>query len=102
MTTAEISVDVVVPAHNEEALLPACLGSVIAQRGTGPIHLIVVANACTDRTAEVAESYRDAATASGHRLTVLELLRPGKSAALNAADGLLGGRIHVYLDSDVV
>ena len=47
---------VVVPAHNEEALLPACL---VALRRTAsalhvPVHLLVVADRCSDRTAAVA------------------------------------------------
>jgi glycosyltransferase involved in cell wall biosynthesis len=48
---------VVVPAHNEQDLLPACLASLRraarALRGT-PVSLVVVADACRDRTAEVA------------------------------------------------
>ena len=47
----------VVPAHNEEDLLPSCLASLRraarALRGT-PVHLVVVADACRDRTAQVA------------------------------------------------
>jgi glycosyltransferase involved in cell wall biosynthesis len=50
-------VGVVVPAHNEEELLPACLASLRraarALRGTR-VHLVVVADACGDRTAGVA------------------------------------------------
>jgi len=50
-------IGVVVPAHNEEDLLPACLASLRraarALRG-GPAHLVVVADACRDRTAQVA------------------------------------------------
>jgi glycosyltransferase involved in cell wall biosynthesis len=50
-------VGVVVPAHNEQRLLPACLASLrrAAQALPGlPVHLIVVADACRDQTAEVA------------------------------------------------
>jgi glycosyltransferase involved in cell wall biosynthesis len=51
------SVGVIVPAHNEQDLLPACLASLRraarALRGT-PVHLIVVADACRDQTAQVA------------------------------------------------
>ncbi|WP_345475400.1 glycosyltransferase family 2 protein [Actinoallomurus oryzae] len=42
---------VVVPAHDEQERLPACLA---ALRG---IPVVVVADACTDRTAEVARRY---------------------------------------------
>jgi glycosyltransferase involved in cell wall biosynthesis len=50
-------VGVVVPAHNEEDLLPACLASLRrAVRGVAgtPVRLVVVADACRDRTAQVA------------------------------------------------
>jgi glycosyltransferase involved in cell wall biosynthesis len=51
------SVGVVIPAHNEQDLLPSCLASLRraaqALRGTR-VHLIVVADACRDRTADIA------------------------------------------------
>ena len=49
------AIGVVIPAHNEEDLLPGCLAAVrqAAQRvAPVPVQLIVVADACTDRTAE--------------------------------------------------
>ncbi|HEY7279066.1 MAG TPA: glycosyltransferase [Trebonia sp.] len=50
-------VGVVIPAHNEQDLLPACLASLRraarALHGT-QVHLVVVADACRDRTASVA------------------------------------------------
>jgi glycosyltransferase involved in cell wall biosynthesis len=51
------AVGVIVPAHNEQQLLPSCLTSLLrAVRALGgtPVHLIVVADACRDRTAHVA------------------------------------------------
>ena len=51
------AVGVVVPAHNEQSLLPACLASVrrAAQvLDRMPVHLVVVADACRDATASVA------------------------------------------------
>ena len=51
------SVGVIVPAHNEQDLLPSCLRSLRraarALRGT-PVHVVVVADACRDRTAHLA------------------------------------------------
>ncbi len=45
-----------IPAHNEEAYLPAGLAAVraAADRVEGTVELVVVANRCTDRTAQVA------------------------------------------------
>lgn len=51
------AVGVIVPAHNEQKLLPACLASLHraarALRGT-PVHLVVVADDCRDLTARTA------------------------------------------------
>jgi len=49
---------VVIPAHNEQDLLPSCLTAVqqAARQLAVPVHLVVVADACNDRTAAVARS----------------------------------------------
>jgi glycosyltransferase involved in cell wall biosynthesis len=67
---------VVVPAHNEEALLPACL---VALRRTAsalqvPVHLLVVADRCSDRTAAVAR-------AEGARVISIQARRVGAARA---------------------
>lgn len=53
------SVGVTVPAHNEEDLLPACLRALRAAAQTVaslPVHVVVVADNCTDRTVQAAIS----------------------------------------------
>ena len=45
---------VVIPAHNEEAVLGRCLRVLLAGSTPGELDVVVVANACTDRTAEIA------------------------------------------------
>jgi glycosyltransferase involved in cell wall biosynthesis len=61
---------VIVPAHNEQDMLPSCLVSLRqatrALRGT-PVHLIVVADACRDRTADVARREGAAVVSIGAR-----------------------------------
>lgn len=49
---------VVVPAHDEEALLPACLAALRpAVRAVSiPVHVLVVADSCSDRTADLARA----------------------------------------------
>ena len=49
---------VVVPAHNEELLLPRALSAIdaAAQQVAGEVEVIVVANRCTDSTAERARA----------------------------------------------
>ena len=52
-------ISVVIPAHNEEEYLPSCLEAVkrAAVALPGGVEIVVVANRCTDRTAEIAESF---------------------------------------------
>ena len=47
-------VSVVIPAYNEEALLPECLRSLAAQDYAGEVEIIVVDNTSEDGTADVA------------------------------------------------
>jgi glycosyltransferase involved in cell wall biosynthesis len=51
------SIGVIVPAHNEQDLIPSCLASLRraarALRGV-PVHVVVVADACRDQTAQAA------------------------------------------------
>ena len=52
----EVTVTVLVPAHNEEASLPATLTS-LAQQQPPPDRVVVVADNCTDRTVELARAH---------------------------------------------
>ncbi len=85
-------VSVVIAAHNEEAVLGACLDAVLA--GERPPTVVVSANGCTDRTAEVAERRPG--------VVVVDRPEPGKAAALNAADGVAEGYPRIYLDADII
>src|SRR5207244_3354875 len=49
-------VSIIVPARNEEACLALCLDSLVAQTGIN-FEIIVVDDASTDRTAEIARSF---------------------------------------------
>ena len=81
---------VVVPAHDEERLLPVCLEALrrSASLAAVPVRLLVVADTCTDQTAEVARAHGaevisirvrnvGAARAAG----MAELLRPRLESA---------------------
>ena len=56
-------ISVVIPAHNEEDYIPACLeavkraASVLPDAGPDGVETVVVANRCTDRTAEIAAGF---------------------------------------------
>jgi glycosyltransferase involved in cell wall biosynthesis len=53
-------VGVVIPAHNEEVLLPACLNSILraAAAVDVPVRIVVVLDRCTDQSRAVAHRYR--------------------------------------------
>ena len=68
---------VLIPAHNEEALIGRCIGCVLASASSGT-QVLVVAHNCTDATAERAE-------AAGARVLVLsDPEQTGKGCALRA------------------
>ena len=48
---------VIVPAKNEQKLLPRCLGSLVRQQTNVPYEIIVVDGKSTDRTKEIARSF---------------------------------------------
>ncbi|ROO82743.1 glycosyl transferase family 2 [Actinocorallia herbida] len=80
------------PAHNEEAVIGDGLRRLLAGTRPGEVEVIVVANACTDRTAE-------AARAAGVR--VIETEVPGKHHALHLGDAACAVFPRLYLDADV-
>ena len=84
----------VVPAYNEEAYLPACLDAILAQtRELGePVEIIVVNNASTDRTREVALGY------AGVR--VVDEPRKGLTFARQAGFAASTGELIANVDSD--
>jgi glycosyltransferase involved in cell wall biosynthesis len=94
-------VSVVIAAHNEAAVLGRCLDALVGDGlaeglpdGTGALDVTVVANGCTDDTAEVARARPG--------VRVIELAQASKPAALNAGDAAAVGFPRVYLDADIV
>ena len=87
-------VSVVIPAHNEEAVIGRCLEQIQAHAEDGELDIVVVCNGCRDRTAEVAR--RSAPSA-----TVLEIALASKVAALNLGDKHASHFPRFYLDADI-
>ena len=90
----------VIPACDEEAVIGECLASLLAQDFTGDVQVLVVANGCADRTAEVAVAYAPSMSARGFQLAVVETARASKAEALNAGDARARYRDRLYLDAD--
>lgn len=87
----------VIPAYNEEALIGKCIESVIAenQRCQAGAHIIVVNNASTDRTGEIARSFPG-----------VEVVDEPKKGLVNARDAGFaaseGYELVANIDSDTI
>lgn len=97
MTATHASV--IVPAHNEETVLPRGLAAMLGSAAPGEFEVLVVSNGCSDRTAERA---REFCRQSGYPVAVLELAEASKVAALRAGARRATGAVRVYVDADVV
>lgn len=94
---------VVIPANNEERYIGPCLAALLAQDDkAGRLQIVVAANACADRTEEIALSLVADARARGWALVCDSSPQPGKADALNLADRLVLAPIRIYLDADIV
>lgn len=85
---------VIIPAHNEEAVIAHSLSFLMAGMQPGEMEIIVSCNACKDRTADIARQF------SG--VTVLETETPGKPNALTIADRVATAFPRIYLDADIL
>lgn len=74
---AKVTVDVIIPARNEEACLGRCLQSLITQQGIS-FQITVVDDGSTDRTRAIAESF------PGVRVFSAGELKPGMTGKVNA------------------
>jgi hypothetical protein len=85
---------VVIPAYNESRVIRRLLEQLINGADQGEMDIIVVANGCTDDTAEVAASF-------GPAVRVLTLPGASKHEALTAGDRAATGFPRIYVDADV-
>ena len=87
---------VIIPAHNEEAVIARCLQAV---RHGAPVNhamdIIVAANGCSDRTVEIAK-------ATAPEAIVLDLAKGSKTGAINAANEIARFFPRIYVDADVI
>lgn len=85
---------VVIPAHNEAAVLGRTLEPLMASVQRGDLRIVIICNACTDNTEMIARSYAS--------VDVLTTPVASKTHALNIGDDHAEGWPRVYLDADVV
>jgi peptidoglycan/xylan/chitin deacetylase (PgdA/CDA1 family) len=88
-----VRISIVVPAYNEEQLLPACIDSLLDQDYAGDIEIIVVDNASTDATAALARA---------RGIRVVEEPTHGYSRALARGFAAATGEIIASTDADTV
>ncbi|TSA44917.1 glycosyltransferase family 2 protein [bacterium] len=91
-----MKISFVIPAHNEEAYLGKCLDSVLRERAKGKYNLeiIVVNNASTDRTRQVAEEF------DGVR--IVDEPKKGLPQARQAGFLVSTGELIANLDADTI
>jgi glycosyltransferase involved in cell wall biosynthesis len=88
----KMSVSVIIPAHNEEKMIGECLDSVLDSCRDRLLEIIVIDNASTDRTGEVAASRRGVRILYEEKKSLLH----ARSRGLREAKG----EFVVYLDAD--
>lgn len=95
MTGSAPTVSIIVPAHNEEALLGATLDALNAAiAGIGEAHeIVVVDDSSTDRTADIAREHG----ARVERVTVHQI-----AAARNAGARAASGTFLIFVDADTI
>jgi glycosyltransferase involved in cell wall biosynthesis len=95
-------VKVVIPAHNEAAVVDRCLSALLKTARPREFEVVVISNGSTDDTVRRA---RAAGVRLGHEVDVIEIATASKIAALRAADEALAGSpaaIRLVLDADVI
>ena len=85
---------VVIPAHNEGRVIGRLLGQLVPAASPAGLNVIVVANGCTDDTAQVAAAY-------GPRVRVLSIPVASKHEALAAGDRAATDLPRIYVDADI-
>jgi len=88
-------ISVIIPAHNESAVIRRTLAGVFAALEQEPGEVIVVCNGCTDDTATICRQF-------SQDVKVLELQEGSKVLALNAGDRAATGFPRFFVDADVV
>ena len=92
-TTVGPVCSLVVPAHDEERGIARLLDALVGE--FGEFQVVVVANGCHDRTAEVARGYAP-------DVSVVETPVPSKASALRLGDQAATAYPRLYVDADVV
>ena len=88
-------ISIIIPAHNERAVIARGLEALISGSKPDEIEIIVVCNGCTDDTAEIARRFAPI-------VRVIETEVASKTNALNIGDSIARYFPRVYIDADIV
>ncbi len=88
-------ITIIMPAHNEAAVIARGLATLISGAGQDEIKIIVVCNGCSDNTAAIARRYAPV-------VDVIETQVASKTHALNLGDAAAELFPRIYVDADVV
>jgi glycosyltransferase involved in cell wall biosynthesis len=91
---------VVIPAHNESAVIERTLRSILANRAERVVQVVVVANGCTDDTADRARAVAREAH-EGVEIEVIDTPIGNKIHALNLGDRAAKFFPRAFLDADI-
>jgi glycosyltransferase involved in cell wall biosynthesis len=86
---------IIIPAHNESAVIGRCLQSIFSAALPAEFEVIVVCNGCSDSTADIVRN--DFPFAS-----LIETPKASKTGALNLGDAAASVFPRIYLDADLV
>ncbi|MDR3642539.1 MAG: glycosyltransferase family A protein [Candidatus Doudnabacteria bacterium] len=89
-----MNISVIIPAYNEENYIGATLQSIIDSEPSNLLEIIVVDNASTDATADIAAKYKQVRVVREPKKGLTRARQAGLDAAL--------GDILVYIDADTI
>lgn len=87
------SASIIIPAHNEGAVIDRTLATLDPLVAAGTAEVIVVPNGCSDDTADRARAHPG--------VRVVELAEGSKTSALNAGDAHASRWPRLYIDADI-
>jgi cellulose synthase/poly-beta-1,6-N-acetylglucosamine synthase-like glycosyltransferase len=85
---------ITIPAHNEGRVIARALNSILANKLDRPLQVVVVANGCSDDTAEVVRRFAS-------QVELIETPVGSKTHALNLGDRAARYDLRAYLDADI-
>ncbi len=88
-------ISIVVPAHNESAVIARTLTPWVSGPGSEGLCVVVVCNGCTDETATIARRF-------GPAVRVVETAVASKTHALNLGDQSSNAFPRIYIDADIL